>query len=351
MSTLCIGSYASAHEPSVHLVSYDASSASWQLIQSFSGLTNPTFIAYDPQEEMLYAISAFEQSQPASGGIARLYRTNDVWHFHDNIPLVSATFCHIRFDSIHRRLFCSSYHSGLIAVIDCPSSNDTALQLRHLWQHNRTSLLPVQQQSRLHCVTISPDGRYAIACDLGGDALYTYCLSTLSWVHTCPSRSGSGPRHGVFHPQLSSFYVIHELDATITVYAYDPTSGALAPQQTISTLPLHQTNSGNACAEIVISSDGRFLYGSNRGHDSLVAYRIENDGTLVTIQHISALGHHPRHFTFSADERTVFVAHRDSDTVTVFVRNPINGLLMNPHAPPFSVRRPVCVRLIEDVRS
>lgn len=334
MIHLCIGSYAKNNEPSVHFVMYD--NGTWHIHHTVHGLTNPTFI--DCSHDMMLVITALDNGH---GGVARytvgFAPFSCVWQ--ETTDIAPATLCHVAIDSLRKRVFGSSYHGGVIGVA---SWDDGALRAHTCWHHHNTSIRPEQTQSRMHSFSPFPNGRFAIACDLGGDVLFTYDLDRLIVVHTTRCAPASGPRHVAYHPCAPYVYVVHEFSSTVDAYAYDDT-GALHLLQTIRSLPQEYTGA-NACAEIAVSPDGQDVYASNRGHDSLTHYRVMSDGTLSYVQCIPTLGKHPRHFAIHPDGHTVFVAHRDTNDVRACMRDTATGHLTVLSA--LTIPKPVCVHVL-----
>ncbi len=140
------------------------------------------------------------------------------------------------------------------------------------------------------------------------------------------TRSGAGPRHFAFHPNGQFVFLINEVNSTVTSLAYDPTYGTLSELQTESALPSGYTGT-SYCAEIQVSPDGRFLYGSNRGHNSIVVYSISSTGRLTLVQHISTQGQWPRHFTIDPTGTYLLVANQHTNNIVSFRRNASNGTL------------------------
>jgi 6-phosphogluconolactonase len=182
-----------------------------------------------------------------------------------------------------------------------------------------------------------------VTCDLGTDEVVTYNVSEqgqLTKINTYKSALGAGPRHITFHPTQKMAYLMNELNSTIEVLIYDGV-GQFTLLQTLSTLPEDWT-AFNGTAAIRVSSDGKFLYGSNRGHDSIAVFKIIADGTLELIQIAATHGKMPRDFNLSSDEKVIIAAHQDSDNVTTFFRNSATGLLTEIQHD-FMVPEAVCV--------
>ena len=203
-----------------------------------------------------------------------------------------------------------------------------------------------QDKPHPHSVTFSPDNRFVYVCDLGLDRIFQYRLDPVTAQLTpageTATQPGAGPRHSKFSTDGKFFYVINELDSTVAAYSAEAAGGALKPVQTISTLPPGFTGE-NICAEIRLSPDGRFVYGSNRGHDSLAVFsRDQVTGRLAPVEIVSSGGKHPRNFNLSPDGRWLICANRDSDNIVVFKVDAATGRL-SPTGQPARVPQAVCV--------
>ncbi|MBD2845003.1 lactonase family protein [Paenibacillus sp. IB182496] len=344
-----LGSYADAEGPGVYACAFDETTGALTLIDEVSGLQNPTFLDIDAKRRILYALTEQPDEQggragaavameiaPDSGRLTPLGRESTV----------PAPTCHIALDRERRALLTSSYHGGLVGLSPLLPDGRVA-PCADMHRHEGTSVLPVQSQARVHSVFMDQANRYAIVCDLGLDRVFVYRLD-LDAMQLQPHGEaavapGSGPRHFAFHPTLPYGYVINELNATITAFRYDEALGALEAIGTFPTLP-DGYDGDNACADIHISPDGRFLYGSNRGHDSIAVYAIDSDsGMLTLVQHAPTLGGHPRNFALSPDGRYLLVANRDGNHVVTFARDAESGKL-TPTGHELQVSKPVCVK-------
>jgi 6-phosphogluconolactonase len=186
-----------------------------------------------------------------------------------------------------------------------------------------------QDKPHPHSVTFSPDGHFAYVCDLGLDKIFCYRLDASALVPAgeFATAPGAGPRHSKFSADGKFFYVLNELDGTIATYACDPATGALTAKQAVPTLPEGFTGN-NTCAEIRLHPNGRFVYGSNRGHDSIAVFaRNPADGTLKRIEIVPSGGGHPRNFALSLDGAWLVCANRDSNNLVVFKVDPVTGRL------------------------
>jgi 6-phosphogluconolactonase len=208
-----------------------------------------------------------------------------------------------------------------------------------------------QRGPHAHSINVSADDRFAFVADLGIDKIMIYRLDVKAgtMVAARPAfvelKAGAGPRHFAFHPNGRRAYVINELDCTMTAFDYDVASGALAAWQTVPTLP-EGFEDRNTCAEVRVHPSGKFLYGSNRGHDSIVVYRIDpTSGMLTFVEHETAEINTPRNFNIDPTGAFCLVGNQGSDSVVVFRIDPQTGAL-EPTGHKISVGRPVCIRFL-----
>ena len=244
----------------------------------------------------------------------------------------------------------ANYETGNLCVL--PIQKDGSLgEATDTVQFSGTGPNPERQEGpHAHMVVPSPDGSFILAIDLGTDRLMTFRLDsergTLSpadppWTQLPP---GAGPRHLAFHPHQPFAYVISELQSTVTVCRYDAQQGTFAALQTLSTLPNDFTGQ-NLGAEIVAAPSGRFVYASNRGHDSLAIYAVDQQtGQLALVGHEASQGVGPRAFTIDPSGALLLAANQDTDTVVTFWIDPESGML-RPTGHVAAVPTPVCLHL------
>lgn len=344
-----IGSYADADGPGLYACSYDERTGELTLLDQASGLPNPTFLVPDEERRTIYAITEGKDAEGRKCGAAAAFRfdaaAGKLARLNEAITTPTTT-CHIALDRTRRLAMTSSYHGGLFGVSEVLDDGRIGPALEVI-RHEGASVLPVQSQARVHSVIASRDNRYAVVSDLGLDKVFVYRVDAANKRLTLQSETsvapGSGPRHFVFHPTLPYGYGINELNSTITVYAYDAENGRLTVVQTVSTLPESYAGE-NGCADIHLSPDGKFLYGSNRGHDSLAVYSVDPaNGQLAVVEHAPTLGGHPRNFAVSPDGRFVLVANRDDNHIVTFRRDAGTGKLQ-PTGSELAVSKPVCIR-------
>ena len=234
----------------------------------------------------------------------------------------------------------ANYHKGQVLVYKRLS--DGSLELADSDTHEGSGPHENQASAHVHFTDLTPD-QYLVTCDLGTDQVVTYDLSEdgkLEKLDTYTCAPGAGARHLVFHNYYKMAYLICELNSTIEVLIYDGV-GQFDHLQTISTLPEDFTGA-NGTAAIRLSADGKFLYGSNRGHDSIAVYKILKDGSLELVEITPTNGKNPRDFNITPDQNYIIAVHQDSDNATVFKRDIESGKLTEV-SHDFYVPESVCV--------
>ncbi|MFG1909041.1 lactonase family protein [Kribbella sp. NPDC048928] len=284
---------------------------------------------YSTNEEQEGRVSAFA-IQP-EGGLEPLNQQ----------PTGGADPCHLDIDPSGRYLLSANYSSGSVAVH--PLNENGALgDMAYFIQRSGTGPNTARQEGpHAHQVAFDPAGAYVFDVDLGADKVYTSTLGddgTLHEVDELQLHPGAGPRHLVFHPTAGAAYVINELDSTLTVCSY--ADGKLQIVQTASTRPADSPGE-NYPAELLISADGRFLYGSNRGDNTVAVFAIAADGLSVElVQTIASGGNWPRHLAFGNDRKTLYAANEQSDEIAVFA---IDDGRLTAQGETISWPRPVCI--------
>jgi 6-phosphogluconolactonase len=282
-------------------------------------------------------VSAFA-IDPATGALTFLNRR----------PSEGAAPCHVVVDKEGRNAIVSNYWGGTVAVL--PIGSDGRLGLAtSVARHEGRGVKPQQANPHPHSASLDAANRFAFVADLGIDTVVAYRFDAAKGTlvrHDAGSASlpaGAGPRHLAFHPRGRHAYVIDELDSTITRLDHDAGSGALKAAERASTLPAGHAGK-NSTAEVAVHPDGRLLFGSNRGHDSIAIFTIDpSTGALTAAGHQPAGGRNPRHFAIDPTGAYLLAAHQDSDTIAVFRIDRATGRL-EPVGTPARVPRPVCVR-------
>jgi len=314
---------------------------------------NPSFLGIHPNGKFLYAVS--EANGAGSVSAYAIDTEAGDLKFLNERPSGGAGPCHVSIDHAGRNLLVANYGSGSASVI--PIKLDGRLgEPTGFVQHEGSSVNPERQKGpHAHSINVSPDNRFAFVADLGIDKIMIYRLDVEKGTVITNSppfakvKPGAGPRHFAFHPNEKYAYVINELDCTVTAFAYDLASGALTEIQTITTLP-KGFDVSNTCAEVCVHPSGKFLYGSNRGHDSIVVYRVDlSNGTLTFVEHKTADIKTPRNFNIDPTGKFCLVANQSSDSVVVFRIDQETGAL-EPTGHKISVAKPVCIRFLRPNR-
>jgi len=314
---------------------------------------NPSFLDIHPNGKFVYAVC--EAGGAGSVSAYAIDADGGYLKFLNEQPSGGAGPCYVSIDHVGKNLLVANYGSGSASVM--PIKPDGKLgKPTGFVQHQGLSVNPERQKGpHAHSINVSPDNRFAFVADLGIDKIMIYRLDVEkgTMVTNSPSfakvKPGAGPRHFAFHPNGKYAYVINEIDCTLTAFAYDSASGALTEIQTVATLPSGFKGS-NACAEVIVHPSGKFLYGSNRGHDSIVVYRIDlANGTLTLVEHEMADIKTPRNFNIDPTGKFCLVANQGNDSVVVLRIDQATGAL-EPSGHKISVPRPVCVRFLRPSR-
>src|SRR5580704_1711771 len=316
--------------------------------------TNPSFVALHPNGRFLYAVNEVGKYKgPNSGGVSAfsIDRATGKLTFLNEVASRGADPCYIIVDKGGKNVLVANYTGGSVAVF--PVKADGKLgEASDFVQHLGSSVDPKRQgEPHAHSVVLSPDNRFAVVNDLGLDKLLVYRFGPEKGTlkpNDPPAGSikpGSGPRHFAFHPNGRFAYAINEMGNTVTAFDWDGDLGTFHELQTVPTLPQGFTGE-NTTAEIAVHPSGRFLYGSNRGHDSIVAFAIDPaKGTLTFVEDDSTQGKEPRNFALDPTGGYLFAANQNSNTVVVFRVDPKNGHL-TPTGQKFDVPSPVCVTFV-----
>jgi 6-phosphogluconolactonase len=314
-------------------------------------LENPSFLALDPTGKFLYAVSEVGSFAGKKAGAASAFaidRTSgDLKQLGQSQSSGGDYPCHLTVDPSGKALLVANYGGGSLCLM--PIAADGSLQpMSAFIQHQGSSVDKGRQDGpHAHCVLVSPDGRFALVADLGLDKILVYRLDATAGTLTpndppaATIAGGSGPRHFTFSPDGKFVYVTNEMKSTVTVLSYAARSGTLKTVQTVSALP-EGFKGDSSTAEIALGPTGRYLYCSNRGHDSLAIFSVDRDtGHLTPIGHQSTGGKAPRHFAIDPTGKYLLAANQDSANVVVF-RIEANGQL-KPTGVEARIDHPVCV--------
>jgi 6-phosphogluconolactonase len=324
-------------------------------VQTFAEIVNPSFQATHPSSPILYSVERELSREGQVGGVAalaidpasgRLSRLNQQ-------PSHGAGPCYVSAHPAGRHVFVANYNSGHIAAY--PTGPDSSLGEATDVIHHEGNTGPNarrQEGPHAHFITSDPRGERVLACDLGLDRLMVYRLDQESG-RLRPNElpygqlsSGAGPRHLSFHPNGQFVYVINELDSTLSAFAYDAGRGALEIRHTASLLP-DDFGGKNTGAQVVVHPSGRFVYGSNRGHDSIAIFGVDQaTGRVRALGHEPTQGQNPRNFNVHPDGTLLLAANQDGDSVVAFRIDQAAGALQ-PTGEVVRVPSPACVTFFE----
>jgi 6-phosphogluconolactonase len=349
-----IGTYTDKDSKGIYAYRYDARSSQLTSLGLAAETENPSFLAVHPNRRFLYAVNEVaDYKGPNSGavsGFAVDQKTGKLTLLNE-LPTRGADPCYVALDKTGRYVLVANYTGGSVAAF--PVLPDGRLSEASAFiQHTGSSVNRERQEGpHAHWIDLSDDNRFALAVDLGLDEVlvYRFDASRGSLTPSTPAfakvNPGAGPRHLAFHPKGKFAYVINELQSTVTALSYDAVSGTLQELQTLSTLPKGFSGQ-NDTAEVAVHPSGKFLYGSNRGHDSIAVFAINSrNGTLALVENVSTGGKTPRNFEIDPTGSRLFVANQDSGNIVVFRIDPKSGRL-TPTGQVLDVPTPVCVKFV-----
>ncbi len=308
------GTYTAKTSKGIYAYRFQPSSGKLTAIGPVADAPNPSFLALSPNGRHLYAVN-WKGSETVKGDTVSAYavdgRTGKLT-FLNKVESRGEMPTHLAVDHTGRMLMAVNYGSGSVAAF--PIGKDGRLSAATGFdQHQGSSVVKGRQEGpHAHAVVLSADNRFAFVADLGLDKVFSYRLDP-SKAELAPNSPpfttvspGSGPRHLAFHPNGKLLYANNEINSTVTVFAYDAAAGGLKEVQTVPTLPAAFSGS-NSTAEIQTDAAGRFLYVSNRGHDSIAVFAIDRaKGTLTAVEHVGTQGKSPRNFSLDRHWRLSF---------------------------------------------
>mgnify|MGYP001574446316 FL=1 len=327
---LYIGTYTnSGKSQGIYVHQFDSATGKLTPLQSIKDVLDPSFLAIKGDKKYLYAVNELVEYEGMKSGAVSAFsidQTTGNLQLLNKQPSFGDAPCHITVSANQKFVLVANYLGGNVAVY--PIQDDGKLGEKvDLVQHSGTGPNKDRQEAaHAHSITLSPDNRFAYACDLGIDKIMIYRFDDTTGKLTTnenqaffETKAGAGPRHFTFHPNGKFAFVVNELDWTITSFAFDKDLGTLKEIQTVPTLPSGASTVGVTCADIHVSPNGKFLYASNRGHNSIVSYKIdEQSGKLEYIEHTSTQGKTPRNFAIEPNGKFLLVANQNSDNVVVF---------------------------------
>ena len=306
----------------------------------------PTYVLVHPSRKYVFAanglhnmISAFKIDSMETGKLTLINQQSSC----GNAP------CYLSTDKMGRYVFVANYYNGSVAVLPINPNDGSVRECSGTDRQIGSSINPDRQtSSHAHCILLDKKEEYAISANLGSDELYSYRFMTTNGTLQRSSISkaaqlGNGPRHLVFSDDQKYVYVINELTSSITVFNYLP---IMKPLQTVSTLPSNFTSENTGAELLLHPISGKFLYVSNRGHDSIAVFSVDSStGFLSPIQHVHVQGRTPRNFNILPNGKHLIVANQDSNNLVVFSINTVTGKLMGTGSTA-EVSAPTCIKFL-----
>jgi 6-phosphogluconolactonase (cycloisomerase 2 family) len=342
--TLTNAADGSAHGEGIYLFEVNPGTGELSTARLAAKTSNPSWISIHPSKKYLYALNEGSDASSSSVTAFAIDSENGELRQLNSVSSEGAGPAHMSIDAKGRFAFVANYTGGSICVIPIREDgtlgaavdvhrNADAIGAHHATNAPRGSFTP-NGHDRPHAHMIAPDpgNRFVLTTDLAQDRVYVYSFDsatgklTPAAVPYVSAPTGDGPRHFAFHPNGRWIYLIEEQASTIIFFRYNPQTGGLSSQQTISALPpgFAGTNSGS---EIAVSPDGKFLYGANRLHDSIAIFSIASDGRLTRVGEVSTMGDFPRHFCIDPTGKFLYVCDQRSDCITTFHVNRTTGML------------------------
>jgi 6-phosphogluconolactonase len=348
-----VGTYTGPKSQGIYRCELDLKTGKLSSASVAAALKNPSFLAIHPSERFLYAVSEGGTGKPA-GAVSALSldpKTGALALLNQQ-PSGGAGPCHLVVDRAGRNVLAANYGSGSCCCIPIKTDGSLA-EPTSIIQHKGTSVDKSRQEGpHAHSINVDAKNRFAFCCDLGLDKVLVYRLGAAKGTLTPNSppaldlAPGSGPRHFAFHPDGKTAYICGEMAMTITACNYDADKGILTKTQTLSTLPTGADRKGTSTAEVVVHPSGKFVYVSNRGHDSIAIFAIDAKTRALT-----AVGHQgkgistPRNFAIEPTGQYMLVANQSGGSVIVFRIDAKTGAL-TPTGGSVAVASPVCVRFV-----
>ena len=330
------GTYTGIKSKGIYVSRFDTASGELSAPTLAAKSVNPSYVAIDPNHRFLFAVNETDRfNGQASGSVTafRLDAPTGKLEFLNQQPSGGTSPCHIAVDSTGKYVLVANYNSGSVAVFPVQTSGFIGPPTAVIQHHGSTVKPQRQAVPHAHCIAMDAPNHRVFACDLGLDKVMIYLLNETSgalapneipWVELKP---GSGPRHMAFSPDGRHAYVINELDSTLTAFTCNPEHGALNEIQTVSTLP-EDFHGKSACAGVAVHPSGKFVYGSNRGDDSIAAFAVDmRSGRLDFVERQPTRGKIPRCFAIDPTGQYLIAANQDSDGIVVFRINARTGRL------------------------
>ncbi len=352
-----VGTYTSGKSrgEGIYILKLDLASGALTPYKTVTNVVEPSFLAIDKNRKFLFAVNeTVEYAKEKTGAVSAfaINQNTGELKFLNKQPSLGGAPCHVSVSDNGKFVLVANYVGGNVAVLPVLKNGELGAAL-DLKQHAGSGAnLERQEAAHAHSIILDGQNKFAFANDLGVDKVMIYQFDQSAGKLIAnpaqpfyQTKPGAGPRHFKFHPNGKFAFIINELDATVSSLDYNAKQGTLKEIQTAPTLPADFTNA-NSCADIHVAPNGKFLYGSNRGHDSIVSYRIdEKSGKLRYVEHTATGGNTPRNFAIDPTGKFLLAANQNSDSIVVFRIDEQTGKLSRTRNGA-AVGSPVCLKLI-----
>lgn len=336
----------------IHAYTFDLKTGALKPAKRTGGVEHPFFLALSPDKTFLYSIHAknFGGKEDEEIAAFELVGRSGELKFLNRQSAKGTAACYLEVDRTGKSVLVANYSSGSVASLPVKADGSLGEPASFIQHKGSGANKDRQKEPHAHCIVVSPDNKFAFAADLGLDQILSYKLdpakATLAPndVPFAKSPAGAGPRHFTFHPNTKRAYAINELLNSVTAFVYDAATGTLKEIQTLSTLPADFKGT-SYCADLKITPDGRFLYGTNRGHDSIACYSIADDGTLKLIEIVPSLGKGPQNLAIAGKGEWLICANMPGKNVAVFRIDATSGKLTSV-GEPLAHPSPSCIMLV-----
>lgn len=335
----------------IYYLSMDPVSGEFSIDGVTEPVKNPSYLCLSPDKRFLYAVNELKEFEGQSCGSVSAFsvcQKTGALTFLNSRPTGGTDPCHVNVNAAQTHVFVSNFMSGSVCVF--PILEDGSLgEASQFIQHEGSGVVEARQKGpHAHSLAFDQTQEHAFVPDLGIDKVMIYKtdfqkgLLTPSEPPCYQAFPGSGPRHLEFHPSYRFCYLINEIASSISLLVYDG-RGSFTLEQTVDTVP-SDCKAGNICADLHLTPDGKYLYGSNRGHDSLASFAVDQEtGRLTPLSLIPCGGKTPRNFCIEQSGRFLLVGNQDTDNIVVF-RISQDGSLTKINE--ISLPSPVCIRQV-----
>ncbi len=331
---LYVGTYSQRESQGIYVYRFDRNTGTFNLLQTNPEISSPNFLAIHPSGAFLYAVTK-DTGEDGDGGDAvsalAINPEDGTLSLINQVPSHGDNACHISLDNTGNWVFISHYGSGSLSVLPVNPEGSLGDTVQTIFFEG-SSITSRQEASHVHSILVSPDNEFVYVADLGTDRIMIFKLDENTgrltpadppWVASSP---GTGPRHFTFSPDGSALYLAEELSFTVSVFRRDAITGALTEIYTTSTLP-EGFEGRNSVADIHTDPEGKYLYVSNRGHNSLAIYKVRDNGLIESVGYEPVRGDHPRNFMVDPRGEFLMVANRNTDNIVLFRIDKSTGLL------------------------